>query len=201
MGSRNFSWNAMLPAARQYEAKSSNRQAPGEASEVEPQDNDLIELDEAGEPQTGADAVIRVVSFYHSITGVFHPRHVMSSDPETIAANTPPEHVAIDGDHFDPFTQKVDVKTGQIVDQLPPAPSPDHEWSSASRRWQLKADVVARQRAHRDALARIRQLEVKGMRALREHALGKPGAKHRLQSIDQQIAQLRQLLAPEDDPS
>jgi hypothetical protein len=34
------------------------------------------------------------------------------------------------------------------------------------------------------------------MRALREHALGKPGAKHRLNMIDQEIAELRKLLTP-----
>ena len=40
-------------------------------------------------------AVMRVVSFYHKVSGLFHPRHLMSSDAKSIALNTPPDHIAI----------------------------------------------------------------------------------------------------------
>jgi len=197
MGSGDFSWKAMLPAARQHDVEPETPARSHSVRELDvPEQCELLASDEAQNDES--TPATRIVSFYHSSTGVFHPRHVMSSDPDTIALNTPAEHIAIDGDHFDPFTQRVDVTTGQIIDQLPPAPSPDHEWSSASRRWQLNPQVLARQQAQHNALARIRQLEVKGMRALREHALGKPGAKHRLNSIDQQIAQLRKILNPSE---
>jgi hypothetical protein len=138
--------------------------------------------------------VMRVVSFYHRETGVFNGRHLMVSDPALIPLNTPPDHIAIEGDHYDPLTQRVDVATGKVIDHIPPPPSAEHEWNSISRRWQLKPEVTARQKARESALARITALELKALRALREHALGKPGAHERLSSIDNEISQLRDVL-------
>lgn len=186
MRAKTSSWLSMLPAARQEAV---------EEIQDEIQDQTGAEAQDAAERQDSKPALItRVVSFYHCTTGIFHPRHVMCTDLETITLNTPPDHIPIEGDHFDPLTQRVDVETGRIVDQLPPPPSPDHEWNAASRRWQLKPEVLARQLAQRNALARIKQLENKAQRALREHVLNKPGATERLTSIDQEIAQLRTIL-------
>jgi hypothetical protein len=137
---------------------------------------------------------MRVVSFYHRETGLFNGRHLMVSDPALIPLNTPPDHIAIEGDHYDPLTQRVDVASGLVVDHLPPKPSEDHEWSSTSRRWQLRPEVTAKQKARSDALARITELELKALRALREHALGKAGAHDRLSSIDSEISTLREVL-------
>jgi len=137
---------------------------------------------------------MRVVSFYHRETGLFSGRHLMVSDPALIPLNTPQDHIAIEGDHYDPLTQRVDVTTGKVVDHLPPKPSDDHEWSSTSRRWQLRPEITARQKARADALARITELELKALRALREHALGKSGAHERLLSIDSEISKLRDVL-------
>jgi hypothetical protein len=138
--------------------------------------------------------VMRVVSFYHRETGLFHGRHLMVSDASLIPLNTPPDHIAIEGDHYDPLTQRVDVNTGKVIDHLPPKPSDDHEWSSISRRWQLRPEVTAKQRAKAQALGRITELELKALRALREHALGKHGAHERLAAIDAEITQLRDVL-------
>ena len=138
--------------------------------------------------------VMRVVSFYHRETGLFNGRHLMVSDPALIPLNTPPDHIAIDGDHYDPLTQRVDVGTGKVIDHLPPKPSDDHEWSSITRRWQLRAEVTARHKAKSVALSRITELELKALRALREHALGKSGAHERLAAIDTEITRLRELL-------
>jgi hypothetical protein len=138
--------------------------------------------------------VMRVVSFYHRETGIFNGRHLMVSDPALIPLNTPPEHIAIEGDHYDPLTQRVDVATGTVIDHIPPQPSADHEWNSISRRWQLSPAVTAKQKARESALARITELELKALRALREHALGKAGAHQRLSSIDNEISQLRDVL-------
>jgi len=135
-----------------------------------------------------------VVSFYHRETGLFSGRHLMVSDPAMIPLNTPPDHIAIDGDHHDPLTQRVDVATGKVIDHIPPQPSPDHEWNSLIRRWQIKPEIAARQQARKTALARITELELKALRALREHALGKQGAHERLSAIDAEISQLRDLL-------
>lgn len=137
---------------------------------------------------------MRVVSFYHRETGIFNGRHLMVSDPAMIPLNTPADHIAIEGDHYDPLTQRVDIATGKVIDHLPPQPSADHEWSAISRRWQLRPEVTARQQARTQALARITQLELKALRALREHALGKPGAQERLKAIDTEITALRDVL-------
>ena len=138
---------------------------------------------------------MKVVSFYHRETGIFNGRHLMVSDPAMIPLNTPPDHIAIDGDHYDHQTQRVDVVTGKVIDHIPPQPSEDHEWNAISRRWQVKAEITARQQARRAALGRITELELKALRALREHALGKPGAHERLSAIDSEISQLRQVLS------
>lgn len=135
-----------------------------------------------------------VVSFYHRETGIFNGRHLMVSDASMIPLNTPPDHVAIDGDHYDPLTQRVDVKTGKVIDHLPPKPSDDYEWSSISRSWQLRPEIVAREKARAAALGRITELELKALRALREHALGKSGAQERLKAIDTEISELRTVL-------
>ena len=135
-----------------------------------------------------------VVSFYHRETGIFNGRHLMVSDPAMIPLNTPPDHIAIEGDHYDPLTQRVDVATGRVVDHIPPQPSEDHEWNSISRRWQLRPEITAKQQARKAALGRITELELKALRALREHALGKPGAHERLAAIDTEISALREAL-------
>ena len=140
-------------------------------------------------------SIMRVVSFYHRVTGLFHARHLMSSDAKSIALNTPRDHIAMDGDHFDRLSQRVDIKTGKVIDQLPAQPSADHEWNATDRRWRLKPEVVAQQEAHRDAIARIRQLELKGLRSLRELALGEAKAVDRLKALDTEIAKLRQSLS------
>jgi hypothetical protein len=135
-----------------------------------------------------------VVSFYHRETGMFNGRHLMVSDPAMIPLNTPPDHIAIEGDHYDPLTQRVDVATGKVIDHIPPQPSEDHEWNTISRRWQLRPEITARHQARKAALARITELELKALRALREHALGKVGAHERLTAIDGEISQLREIL-------
>jgi len=141
-----------------------------------------------------APPTMRVIWFYHKDTGLFHGRHLMTSDPSLIAPNTPPDHIAIEGDHFDAISQRVDVATGKVIDRVPPQPSEDHEWNASIRRWQVKSELVAKQEARRVALERIRYLELKALRALREHALGQSTAIDRLKSIDDEIAQLRAML-------
>jgi hypothetical protein len=140
-------------------------------------------------------AIMRVVSFYHKVTGMFHPRHLMSSDARSIVLNTPRDHIAMDGDHFDRLSQRVDIKTGKVVDQLPEQPSADHEWNATDRRWQLKPEVVAKEDTRRNAILRIKQLELAGLRSLRELALGEVKAADRLKALDNEIATLRKSLS------
>jgi hypothetical protein len=140
-------------------------------------------------------SIMRVVSFYHKVSGLFHARHLMSSDAKSIVLNTPRDHIAIDGDHFDRLSQRIDIKTGKVIDQLPAQPSADHEWNATDRRWQLKPEVVAKEETHRQAILRIRQLELTGLRSLRELALGEAKAADRLKALDTEIATLRKTLS------
>jgi hypothetical protein len=146
-------------------------------------------------------SIMRVVSFYHKVSGLFHARHLMSSDAKSIALNTPRDHIAIDGDHYDRLSQRIDIKTGNVVDQLPAQPSDDHEWNATDRRWQVKPEVVAREQTRRHAILRISQLEMSGLRSLRELALGEAKAADRLKALDSEIATLRKTLAEADDAS
>jgi hypothetical protein len=140
-------------------------------------------------------SIMRVVSFYHKVSGLFHARHLMSSDAKSIVLNTPNDHVAIDGDHFDRLSQRIDIKTGQVIDLLPAQPSADHEWNATDRRWQVTPEVIAKEETRRHAILRIGQLEQSGIRSLRELALGEAKAADRLKALDTEIAQLRKSLA------
>jgi len=138
--------------------------------------------------------IMRVVSFYHKVSGLFHGRHLMSSDAKSIALNTPQDHIAIDGDHYDRLSQRIDIQTGKVIDLLPEQPSADHEWNATDRRWQIKPEVMAREESRRHAIMRIRQLEMSGVRSLRELALGEAKAADRLRALDNEIAALRKSL-------
>ncbi len=138
--------------------------------------------------------IMRVVSFYHKVTGMFHARHLMSSDAKAIVLNTPRDHIALDGDHFDRLSQRMDVNTGKVVDQVPVQPTVDHEWNATDRRWQVKPEVLAREETRRHAILRISQLEQSGIRSLRELALGEAKAADRLKALDAEIAELRRSL-------
>src|SRR5277367_2415396 len=101
---------------------------------------------------------MKTVSFYHKDTGIFHGNQFIGTDDATVALNTPPDHVAIDG-HHDPLSKRVnldahrqivaieaEIETVQdraqrqaeldalkallLVDYQPPAPSTDHEWDA-----------------------------------------------------------------------
>jgi len=138
----------------------------------------------------------RTVMFYHRETGLFSPIRLMISDSAMLDANTPPDHIAIDGHEHDENSQRVDVSTGKVVDYQPPAPSDAHEWNGVTRRWQLNAATTAKQAAQILAREQIAIIEASGVRAARELALGQPGALDRLKAIDAAIAALRTDLAP-----
>ena len=138
--------------------------------------------------------ILRVMSFYHKVSGLFHARHLMSSDAKSIALNTPDDHIAIDGDHYDRLSQRIDIQTGKVIDLVPEQPSADHEWNATDRRWQIKPEVTAREESRRHAIQRITQLEMSGVRSLRELALGEAKAADRLRALDAEIAALRKSL-------
>lgn len=139
---------------------------------------------------------MKAVSFYRKDTGLFNGTHLIASDAKVVALNTPAGHIAIDG-HHDHLSQKVDLATGHIVDYRPPRPSPDDEWNMETKRWEPSAAAVAQASKRAAAGARIEQMHIASVRALREHALGIGDAAVRLKAIDDEIALLRPIAAGE----
>lgn len=114
------------------------------------------------------------------------PTRTTSPEP-----NCPPGHKEIAG-HFDPLSQKVDLASGQVVDYIPPQPSPDHEWNANSKRWNLSVAAMAKITARAAAAARIATLVDSQHTWIRKHALGDPAAIQHLREIDDEIAVLSQ---------
>jgi hypothetical protein len=94
---------------------------------------------------------MRVVCFYHKETGRFDGGHPMTPDPKLIAPNTPADHSAIEGDHFDALSQRVDVKTGEVKSRGRPAPTSQanagrliamRSVGSGRRRWLRRRELM-----------------------------------------------------------
>lgn len=62
----------------------------------------------------------RPFRFYDAQTGVLQPGWMLLAGEAGLADNTPPGHVATQLD-VDPFTQRIDIDTGQPVPFAPPA--------------------------------------------------------------------------------
>jgi len=58
----------------------------------------------------------------------------------------------------------------------------------------LKQEIGAREPARQSALEQIKYLELKTLRASREHAPGRAAATRRLTAIDDEIVQLRTMV-------
>ncbi|MBE7420680.1 MAG: hypothetical protein HS128_23535 [Ideonella sp.] len=81
---------------------------------------------------------MRTVSFYHRATGIFTAQQ-LTADDAMIAANTPLDHVAIDG-QFDHLRERVDA-TGKVVAWR--HPSLDRiEAAEARRRLEQRATML-----------------------------------------------------------
>lgn len=109
---------------------------------------------------------MKTVSVYDLGTGYFCGV-VLRVPASDIAANVARGFGFVEG-QFDHLSQKVDLKTGVVVDYIPPQPNDDHEWDSEMKRWTLK--VSAQELIHRQASARaqIEVLEKKMTRPLSE---------------------------------
>jgi hypothetical protein len=59
----------------------------------------------------------------------------------------------------------------------------------------MKPEVIAKEETRRHAILRITQLEMSGVRSLRELALGEAKAADRLKALDTEIAALRKSLS------
>ena len=93
--------------------------------------------------------------------------------------------------------QIADLKKRLVIDYQPPSPGDDHEWNTDTKRWQVKPDIAKKRQTIASAQAEIDSLERAQLRAVRELAINKANdeALKKLQSIDDQIALQRQLIA------
>jgi hypothetical protein len=133
---------------------------------------------------------VKATSFYHKDTGLLHPMVLTLSTGKDVSRNTPIDYIAIEG-HHDANCKRVDLQTKTVIDYVPPQPSSDHQWNTNTNRWALGATVQTKGRARPTALRQIGVLETKGIRAMREAQLGKPGALDRIAALEAQIEDLR----------
>lgn len=131
---------------------------------------------------------MRTVSVYRLKDGILVGQTLESSNAAAVETMTPAGCGIVEGVH-DHLSKRVDLVTGTVVDYQPPAPDAEHEWNVERRRWLLKPEAAAKERA----LARIAELESGQNRALREAALGL--GTERLKAIDDEISDLRARLA------
>lgn len=137
---------------------------------------------------------MKTFSFYHKKSGDVHPQRFMTTndEPGVLERNTPADHVPIEGE-LSHLCHYVDPHTRTVGEFTPDPPSDEHLWNAADRRFDLKPEVLAKQRARQAALAQIWALEAHQHRAVREFLLGHGGA-DRLAEIDSQISALRSAL-------
>ena len=117
----------------------------------------------------------------------------LSVPPQLLAINTPPGVAAIEGRPPAGCRYVRARADGEGVEfavaRRPPRPSQQHNWDDYAG-W-VDSESRGLEARHR-AIAR---LEAGTLRALREHALGLPGAAARLQAIDDDIKQHRDAIA------
>lgn len=148
------------------------------------------------------NAAVARWGFYDPVSGALSQSVVVGTRAFAAAACPPGMDVA-EG-VFDPQAQRVDLKTGKVVDWQPPAPPADEwrtwAWSTEERRWQPQPTDKARRRDTRRALAaQIEAAERGTLRALREMAIDptNTAADARLAEIERRIRALRQQMPPE----
>lgn len=134
---------------------------------------------------------MKTYSFFDPETGAIDPTTVTCSEKQA-EANTRSGMTRIEG-ALDHLSQRVDLKTGLVVDYQPPAPSDLHEWDTGTKRWRLPDAVIAAETARQAVLASIERIEATQLRSLRELALNPADkeARKRVAAIDAEIAVLR----------
>jgi hypothetical protein len=139
--------------------------------------------------------------YYKLETGEFLGRSFTASSEEVCRRNTPAGCGAFLSDgRIDRRLKRLDLETGKLIDQRPPAPSADHEWHEPTSHWRLKPEVKrARLRVQR-ARRLISESEAASLRVLREALLeilpADSPARARLLRTDEEIAAHRLTLRP-----
>ncbi|MGH8231237.1 MAG: hypothetical protein ACRESY_05385 [Steroidobacteraceae bacterium] len=138
--------------------------------------------------------MIKTYSLYEAATGLFTGKRLHCDDEGLLAVRLPVGTLALEGT-YDRRTQRMDLATGEVVAYRPPAPSPDHEWDPAAKRWQVRPAAPSPDGRTGVIYARIQALEASQGRAVREATLGDARAMKRLKEIDAEIHKLREELA------
>lgn len=113
-------------------------------------------------------------SFYDSTTGRFSGRTFAAPNDRDLNGNTRPGYAAIRGE-YDPFRQRVDLATGEVIEDLSLG---------------LERDRERRRNAILQQIAVLEQSQARPLRELvRDPANAE--ARRRLDEIDAQIAALR----------
>jgi hypothetical protein len=87
--------------------------------------------------------------------------------------------------------------SAHVVDYQPPAPSADHEWNDATKRWQLSTAAAAAQQDRLAAGARIAELQASQHDLVRKMVLAPDEAtRTQLAALDAEIDGVRAELAP-----
>lgn len=103
-------------------------------------------------------------SLYRDATGEFIDRTVTCPAYAIVDALLAHPDCSFVMGEFDPLSQRVDLLTGQVVDYVPPQPSPDHVWNTTTKRWDYikpaalalaDAKAAARQQINRLCAARL----------------------------------------------
>jgi hypothetical protein len=134
---------------------------------------------------------MKTYSFFDPATGELSAETVTHSERQA-EANTRPGLTRIEG-KLDHLSQRVDIETGDVVDYQPPAPSVQHEWDAAIKRWKLPDAVIAAQAEQRALQSMIQRIEARQPRAIRELMLtpSDRDARQRIADLDSEIAALR----------
>jgi hypothetical protein len=135
--------------------------------------------------------MVKTFSLYEASTGLFTGKRLQCDEDALLEVRLPPGTLTLEG-AYDHMSQRVDMMTGCVVAYYPLAPTADHEWNAASKRWHVPQDLRAQADGRRaEIFARIHALETSQGRAIREATLGDPAALKRLREIDAEITTLR----------
>lgn len=143
---------------------------------------------------------LRTWYFASEIDGILTGESFSASKIERLEGNIPRGCVAIEG-VTDWMSQRVDVKTMELVDYQPPQPDDGHDWNEVSKRWEKRADVIAAEMESEEALRRIAEIERRQQRRIRELLAAEDPA---LKAMDDEVAALRPKILrplPEREPT
>jgi hypothetical protein len=134
--------------------------------------------------------MMKTYSLYEAATGMFTGKRIQCDEDALLELRLPPGALTMEG-AFDHMSQRVELTTGNVIAYHPLAPSSDHEWNAATKRWTVKSGVRESEGRRAVVFARIHALETSQGRAIREATLGDAAALKRLKEIDAEIAALR----------